>query len=202
MRSPLRLLFYPVLLLSLATAATQARGQSFLKNTDVAVSGFGQFTSNVSGNGITDDPTDSVGGQAALRHSYHWWLGFEGSYGYTRFAENYSNQPYPYQHNTHEFGASYLVTLPSVLIHPFAFAGVSALIFSPSLNGGQNVSWQGKPAANFGVGINQAVLTSHLGIRLQYRGVYAGAPDFGEADLKTGKSRLTSEPMIGAYFKF
>jgi len=182
--------------------AVSASAQNFLHNSDISVSAFGQFSPTVNGNGIELKTTDSVGGQAAFRHSYHWWLGFEGSYNYTRFAEIYSNQRFPIQHNTHEFAGSYLVTVPSVILHPFAFAGVSALVFSPTLNGGQNVSWQGEPAFNFGAGVNQALLTSHFGIRIQYRGVYYKAPDFGEPILDTGKSRLTSEPMAGLYLRF
>ncbi len=191
------------LLLFSASFAPQAGAQSFFKNSDVAVSAFGQFTSSVSGNGITLGTTDSVGGQAAFRHSYHWWLGFEGSYNYTRFSEFYSNLPFPVQHNTHEFAASYLVSGTSVLgFRPFAQVGVSALVFSPSLNGGQNVSWQGEPAFNYGVGVNHSLLSSHFGIRVQYRGIYYKAPDFNDAALQTGKSRLTSEPMVGVYFRF
>ncbi len=197
-----RLLSCATLIVFCAIFAFSASAQNFLHNSDIAVSAFGQFSPTVNGNGIGLNTTDSVGGQAAFRHSYHWWLGFEGSYSYTRFAEIYSNQRFPIQHNTHEFAGSYLVTMPSFIIHPFAFAGVSALVFSPTLNGGQNASWQGEPAFNFGAGINQALLTSHFGIRLQYRGVYYKAPDFGQALLDTGRSRLTSEPMVGIFLKF
>jgi hypothetical protein len=197
-------LYSCVVLLSFAAVASAHAQIGYLRKSDVAVSAFGQFSPDVTGNGITDDPTRSAGGQAAFRHSYHWWLGYEGSYNYTRFAEVYSTQRFPIQHNTHEFAASYLASAPIGVfgIHPFALAGVSALIFSPTLNGGQNVSWQGKPALNFGAGVNCPILTKHLGLRLQYRGVYANAPDFNEAVLKTGKSRLTSEPMAGVYLKF
>lgn len=203
MRFSFRLFSYAVLILLIAGFASQSYAQSYLKNSDVSVSAFGQFTPRTSGNGITDSPTVSLGGQAAFRHSYHWWLGYEGSYDYTRFAERYSVLPYTVQHNTHEFAASYLVAAPGLLgFHPFVFGGISALIFSPTLNGGQNVSWQGEPAANFGGGFNHALLGPHFGIRLQYRGVYAKTPDFNQARLNTGTSRLTSEPMFGVYLKF
>jgi Outer membrane protein beta-barrel domain len=203
MRFSYRLLSFAAGFLFLAGFAAQAHSQSFLKNSEASVSVFAQSTSNVSGNGVTDDPTESMGGQVAFRHSYHWWLGFEGSYDYTRFSEHYSNPPYAVQHNNHEFGASYLVSGTSILgFRPFVLGGVSALVFSPSLNGGQNVSWQGEPALNYGAGINHALLSSHFGIRLQYRGVYAKAPDFGRASLDAGKSRLTSEPMGGVYLRF
>ncbi|MGC2163584.1 MAG: outer membrane beta-barrel protein [Silvibacterium sp.] len=193
-----------IALLLLFTGFTvSAHAQSLLRNSDVSVSAFGQFTQSVTGNGITLDTSKSLGGQAAFRHSYHWWLGFEGSYNYTRFAEYYSSRVFPVQHNTHELAASYLVNGTSFLgFQPFALAGASAIVFSPSLNGGQNVAWQGKPGLNFGVGINRALLTSHFGIRVQYRGIYYKAPDFNEEVLTTGKYRLTSEPMAGVYFRF
>lgn len=186
-----------------ANFASQASAQSFLRNSEASVSFLAQSTSNVSGNSVTDDPTESFGGQASFRHSYHWWLGFEGSYDYSRFSEHYSARPYAVQHNTHEFAASYLVNGGNFLgFRPFALAGVSELVFSPTLNGGQNVSWQGEPALNFGAGIDRALYTSHFGIRLQYRGVFAKSPDFGLAALDTGKSRMTSEPMAGVYLHF
>lgn len=198
-----RVLSTAAVLLLFAGITAQSRAQSFRHNTDVSVGVFGQSTSSVSGNGVTVDPTESIGAQAAFRHSYHWWLGFEGSYNYTRFAERYSKLPYHVQHNMHEFAASYLVSGASLLgFRPFALGGVSAVLFSPSLNGGQNVPWQGEPGLNFGVGFDHSLLTSHLGVRLQYRGLYAKAPDFHEAGLKSGKSRLTSEPMAGIYIRF
>lgn len=203
MRFSFRLFSCVALVLSIAEFSGQARAQSYLKNSDVSVSVFGQFSPRTSGNGITDTPTVSVGGQAAFRHSYHWWLGYEGSYNYTRFAERYSVLPYTLQHNTHEFAGSYLVTAPGVLgLHPFVFGGLSALVFSPSLNGGQNASYQGELAENFGGGLNWAILSSHFGVRLQYRGVYYKTPDFNQARLDTGTSRLTSEPMAGIYLRF
>ena len=203
MRFLFRSLFYAVLLLSFSWLTAQAGAQSFLHNSDASLSAFGQSTSSVTGNGVTVDTTDSIGGQGALRHSYHWWLGFEGSYDYTRFSEHYSNRPFAVQHNMHEFAASYLVSGGSFFgFRPFALGGVSAVVFSPTLNGGQNASWQGEPGFNFSVGVNHALLTSHFGIRLQYRGVYYKAPNFGEPQLDSGAYRVTSEPMAGIYLKF
>lgn len=199
-----RLLSTVALLVFTAGFAASAHADSFLHNSDVSVGVMGQFSPSVTGNGITQSTTSSLGGQAAFRHTYHWWLGFEGSYDYSRYSELYSNRPFPYQHNTHEFAASYLV-IPNkgfLNLRPFAFGGVSALVFSPTLNGGQKAEWQGETALNFGAGINQALLTSHFGLRFQYRGVYYAAPDFNQDLLKTGKSRLTSEPTVGVYLRF
>ena len=203
MRLSFRAFFYAALLMFISGFVAQARAQSFLKNSEASFSGFWQDTPSVTGNGVTVSTTHSIGGQAAFRHSYHWWLGFEGSYNYSRYSEHYSVHPFAVQHNTHEFAASYLVSTPSVLgFRPFALGGVSAVVFSPSLNGGQNVSWQARPGVNFGVGIEHGLVTSHFGVRVQYRGVYYKTPDFGEPQLSTGKMRLTSEPMAGVYLRF
>jgi opacity protein-like surface antigen len=185
-----------------ALVVPSVHAQNALKNDDIAVTGLYEFTQTVSGNGITDTASKSAGGEAAFRHSFHWWLGYEGAYTYTRYNETYSDQPFGYQHNQHEFSGSYYVHGPTVIVQPFALAGVSGVLFSPSLNGGQNVPYQWRPGANFGVGANLPLLTSHIGLRVEYRGVYYKAPDFGESTLSTNAMRLTSEPMVGAYFKF
>jgi hypothetical protein len=180
-----------------------AQAQNALRNDEVSVGGFYQFTSNASGNGITDTTTTSVGGEASFRHSFHWYLGYEASYDYSRFTEKYTDQAFGYQHNLHSFNGSYYVRGPKALgLQPFAVAGISAVIFSPSLNGGQNVPFQVRPGANFGAGVDYPLLTNNFGLRLQYRGLYYEAPDFGLAKLSTGSYRLTSEPLAGVYVRF
>ena len=195
----------PGLVVAVASAflVASATAQNTLKNNDIAISGFAQFTSTATGNGITDKPSKSGGGAASFRHSYRWWLGYEAGYAYTRYSEFYSGQLFGYQHNMHDFsGAYYVHGVRAFGIEPFATAGVSALIFSPSLNGGQKVAWQSRPGLNFSAGINYPLATGHFGVRLQYRGVYYKAPDFGNAALATDHFRLTSEPMAGLYVRF
>jgi opacity protein-like surface antigen len=196
--------FVLAVLALIAVSTPFAMAQKALDHSEISLSVFGQFTSDVSGNGITDDPTNSVGGQAAFRHSYRWYLGYEGAYTYTRFAERYSGQPFSIQHNTHDFSGAYVVKTPASFLgfRPFATIGISVLDFSPTLNGGQNASWQGRAALNYSVGVNYALLSSHFGVRAQYRGLYYKAPDFGNPLYKTDASRTTSEPMIGLYVAF
>lgn len=192
-----------VLMFLIGASEIAAHAQVIPRNSDIALSGLGQFTSDVSGNGISLHATKSVGAQAAFRHQYHWWLGYEAAYTYTRFSEDYSGRPFPYQHNLHEFSGSYLVQGHKVLgFQPFATVGVSSLIFSPSLNGGQRAAWQARPALNYGLGVNYDLLTSHLGVRAQYRGLYYKAPDFNQAILNVNSFRETSEPMVGIYVRF
>jgi hypothetical protein len=203
MRFLYRHCLFTAFLVLLTGLAVPSYAQNVLRHSEISVGGFAQFTPEVTGNSVTVDTTRSFGAQAAFRHSYHWWLGYEGSYNYSRYSEHYSARPYAIQHNMHDFAASYLVSGTSLLgFRPFALVGVSAVVFSPSLNGGQRVPWQGRPGLNFGVGMDHALLTSHFGIRLQYRGVYYKAPDLGEPQLKSDKYRLTSEPMAALYIRF
>ena len=91
---------------------------------------------------------------------------------------------------------------PSALgLQPFALAGISAAVFPHWLNGGQNVPYQIRPAANFGAGINYPLLGSAIGLRLS---IAASTPatDFGLQKFTTNAYRLTSEPMAGVYLHF
>jgi hypothetical protein len=193
----------PTLVLFAASTLVCSAQTKSLSNTDVAVEALYQTTSTASGNGITVRATHSAGGAVFLRHSYHWWLGYEAGYAVSRYTNYYSGQVFGVQTNMHEIAGSYLLQGPHALgIQPFATAGGSALFFSPSLNGGQNVSWQVRPGINFGVGANLPLFTSHFGLRVQYRGVYYKTPDFGQARYSTGAFRETSEPMAGIYLRF
>lgn len=186
----------------LLSPAVQA--QKALTDKDLSVDGFYQMTSTASGNGITDKTSKSAGAAAYFRRSYHWWLGYEIGYGYTRYTEHYTGRVFGIQHNQHEFSGSYYVHGPHTIagIQPFALAGASAVILSPSLNGGQNVPWQARPGINYGAGVNVPLLTPSFGIRLEYRGVFYKAPDFDRTYLTTNAWRNTSEPTGGIYFRF
>lgn len=203
-KSLLRTFLIPGLMTCVAPALliSPAQAQKALRNDDIAISGLYEMTQTVSGGGITVTPTKAAGGEASFRHSFHYWLGYEAAYTDTRYTDYYSGQPFGIQHSQHEFSASYYVHGPTIFVQPFALAGISAIVFSPSLNGGQNVSWQARPGANFGAGVNLPLLTSHIGLRVEYRGVYYKTPDYNRAPLTTNASRLTSEPMAGVYIKF
>lgn len=184
--------------------SSAAQAQKALTNNDLSFDGFYQFTSTASGNGITDRTSKSAGAAGYFRHSYHWWLGYDVGYGYSRYTEYYTGQVFGIQHNQHDFSGSYYVHGPHTLagIQPYAVAGASAVIFSPSLNGGQNVSWQARPGVNYGAGVNVPLLTSYFGLRIEYRGLFYKAPDFGQPNLTTNAWRNTSEPTAGVYFRF
>lgn len=187
-----------------AAGASSAMAQKALHHDEVSLSAFGQFTSSASGDGITNTTGDSLGFRGTFRHAYHWWLGYEIGYGYTRFAEHYTGQPFSVQHNMHDISGSYLVSTPTSVLgfKPYGLLGVSLIDFSPTLNGGQRAPWQAKAALNYGVGIDHSLLVPNFGVRLEYRGLLYKAPDFGETKYRTGSFRQTTEPSIGLYYRF
>ena len=196
-------LWFGLLSVSALLVCSAAQAQQALRNDEVSIGGFYQLTSNASGNNITDRTTRSLGGEAAFSHTFHPLIGWQFSYDYTRYTEYYTGQVFGYQHNLHVFnGDYYLHGFQAFGFRPYAMAGISAVIFSPSLNGGQNVAWQPRPAANFGAGVQIPLLTHNFGLQVQYRGLYYKAPDFGLAKLTTNAWRLASQPTAGLYLRF
>ena len=193
------------LILLTASSAWHSATAQTLKNLDGSVNIFGQFSGTSNGNGVKDSPTDSLGVIASVRQSFHLWLGYEVNYGYTRFSERYSTIPFGVQNNLHEVSGAYLVqapTIPLLGLQPFASVGLGALVFLPTTVGGQKYSEQYRLALLYELGVNYPILTSHLGLRLQYRGLSYKTPDFNASLITTNARRQTSEPSVGAYFRF
>ena|ERR1700760_2403339 len=195
-----------LILLLVAGPASQAFSQT-LKNFDGALSAFGQFSGTTNGNGIEDKPTYSTGVLATGRQSLHFWLGWELNYGYTRYAERFKAATYgvQVQENMHEVTGAYLVQGPSIPIlglQPFGAVGVGALVFLPTTVGGQRYNQQTRVPILYEVGFNYPILTSHLGLRVQYRGLSYKTPDYNAEQTTTNTRRQTSEPSVGAYFRF
>ena len=192
------------ILLSISSVWRPATAQT-LKNLDGAVSVFGQSTGTVNANDIRDHPTESMGALATVRQSFHPWLGYEVNYSYTRFTERFSTIPFGVQNNVHEVSVAYLVqgpTIPILGLQPFATVGTGALIFLPTSVGGQKYNKQTRVPLLYEVGVNCPIITSHLGLRFQYRGLLYKAPDFDAPLLTTNARRQTSELSLGAYLRF
>jgi opacity protein-like surface antigen len=146
-----------------------------------------------------------MGALVTVRQSFHFWLGYEGNYSYTRFTEKYSTIPFGVQNNVHEGSVAYLVqgpTIPILGLQPFATVGTGALIFMPTSVGGQKYSRQTRVPLLYEVGVNHPILTSHLGLRFQYRGLLYKTPDFNAPSLTTNTRRQTSELSLGAFLRF
>jgi opacity protein-like surface antigen len=194
-----------VFLLLFAVTSHYTAEAQIAKNLEAGINVFGQFTGDSSGNGVTDSPTSSMGALINVRQSFHWWLGYEVNYSYTRFSERFNTTPYPIQQNMHEVSAAYLVQgprLPFLNLQPFGAAGVGGVIFLPTTVGGQRYDQQWRTPFLYEVGVNYPLFTSHLGLRFQYRGLIYKTPDYGSSLVKTDAMRQTSEPSVGAYLRF
>jgi hypothetical protein len=87
-------------------------------------------------------------------------------------------------------------------LQPFATVGAGGLIFLPTSVGGQKYNKQTRVPLLYEVGVNCPIITSHLGLRFQYRGLLYKAPDFDAPLLTTNARRQTSELSLGAYLRF
>ena len=203
-----RFFSFSLVFFALTSPCLQARAHAqTLLNLEGAVNIFGQFSGNTNGNGIQDKPTDSLGVLVTARQMPHYWLGYEINYAYTRFAERYKGPNYgiQVQSNMHEASAAYIVhgpTIPILGLQPFAGIGVGGLVFLPTTTGGQHYGQQYRIPILYEFGANFPVLTSHLGLRLQYRALSYKVPDFESTQLRQNVRRQTSEPSVGAYFRF
>jgi hypothetical protein len=199
-----------VFLLALPPAAeAQQNVQKTLSNTDFSANVTGQFTDSTDGNGIHQGANSSTGALFQFHQSFKPWLGYEINYGYQRFSEHYDVPVFGginydhVQNNVHEFTAAYLVKGPTLLgLHPFASLGTGALVFSPTSSGGNGLSSQTRMVGMYAVGADFPIVTSHFGVRAQYRGLVYRAPDFDQAYLNTSSHRVTNEPTIGAFIRF
>ena len=146
-----------------------------------------------------------MGTLATFRQSFHPWLGYEVNYSYTRFSERYTTIPFGVQNNVqrgHRCLSGARADIPFLGLQPFGAIGFGALIFLPTTVGGQKYPQQNRVPLLYEVGVNYPILTSHLGLRLQYRGLSYKTPDYNATLLTTGTRRTTSEPSVGAYLRF
>jgi hypothetical protein len=197
-----RLLSLLIVLLVSPFFGNQALAQK-LNNFDASVNVFGQFSGTVSGNGITDTPSVSLGGLGTFRQSFKPWLGYEVNYSYTRFSEAYTGQPFAVQNNLHEVTGAYLVQGPKLLgFQPFATVGTGWLIFLPTSVGGQHNHQQYRMPLLYELGVNYPLVANRFGARFEYRGLVYSAPDYNLPQYKTGGTRQTAEPTVGLYLRF
>ncbi len=194
---------------------------SFLKGADVSAGVFGQFTHPSANATLRQGTSLSSGALFSLHKSYHWWLGYDVNYGYTRFNEHYetyngngqvNKTPFAeVQTNMNEITAAYLVKGPRLPfgLKPYGEGGLGALIFSPTngvVHAGietLNISGQTRFAGLYGAGVDMPLIADHLGARFEYRNLWYMAPGFHNGGpLVSNRPTVTQEPVISVYYKF
>ena len=182
--------------------------------TDVALSVYGAFHGTTNGNGTIQSPANSAGGMVELRHISNPLVGYEATYSFNGDDQQYSSsvasgtcvqgvtcQPsISVAAHAHEITGDWIASVHIANLRPFALGGVGLLFNQPT--GGQgNTTSQTKPVFVYGAGLDWGVFP-HIGFRFQYRGNLYKAPDLTRLYTSTNAFTHTSEPMIGAYFRF
>jgi opacity protein-like surface antigen len=182
--------------------------------TDVALSLYGAFHGTTNGNGTIQSPANSAGGMIELRHISNPLVGYEATYSYNRDNQTYAPSagigtcalgvtcgvPAAVKANAHEVTADWLVSVHVANLRPFVLGG-AGILFNQPTSGQTDTTSQTKPVFVYGAGLDWGVFP-HLGLRFQYRGNLYKAPDLTRLYTSTNVFTHTSEPMIGAYFRF
>jgi opacity protein-like surface antigen len=195
--------------LLIGLAATSGVG---IAQTSVAASVYGAFSESTRGNNTTQSPSNAAGAMIELRHISNPIVGFEGTYSFNR-----ANQVYRYTNppgcpppgcdvpavvsaDAHEVTGDWVASVKIANFRPFALAGAGLMFNQPS--GEQtNTQSQTKSVFVYGAGLDWGIVP-HLGLRFQYRGNLYRAPNLTRLYTSVDAFTHTSEPMIGAYFRF
>jgi len=187
--------------------AATSRAQELPRN-EVSVQGTGSFTKDSDNNGIIQHSTDSGGLLVSYRNLFSRWFGADLSYGYTRDTQlNFTPVGASrVQSDVHQTTAALVVHTPgrALGLRPFALAGAGALTFSPINNfGGIAIlaDTQAKAAFVYGGGADYDI-NDHFALRLEYRGLVYGRPDFGLTPLNSDTVTHTAQPSAGFVIRF
>ena len=172
---------------------------------------------------LSTNATNGTGALVQLRYTKSPLLGAELNYSFARYTTNFtpttqnplcgtSNQP-PcavapggIQANANEATLGYVAHGPELTsfgLKPFGAAGAGSTVFTPTLNGGgQGFFKQARLTYYYAVGVEAPLLTSHFGLRAQFRQSFYLLPDF-TANFLTIKQRTNSiEPSFGFFLHY
>ncbi|NYF81332.1 hypothetical protein [Granulicella arctica] len=188
-----------------------------LSHIDIGVSGVGEFTNTVTGTNyldvpVTQKPSNTLGALVTVRYTKAPYLGFEFNYGYARYTQNFTTviqgittSPYIVggaQTNATEYTLGYVAHTPSLFgIKTFVSAGLGSTAFRATPGGGQGLPTQARATYYYDGGFEDSI-TSHFGIRAQFRQAFFLAPDFGQNYLTIKQRQITTEPGVGFYIHF
>ncbi|MGC2209523.1 MAG: outer membrane beta-barrel protein [Candidatus Korobacteraceae bacterium] len=212
-----KLIFITVLALG-----SMAHAQGFLSNLSLGAGGEGIFPgssftrsaaiNSFGTNNTTQSTSNSIGGLGDVRYDFGRHSAFDLSVTVNRSTEysEYSGE-YPefIQSNNFELIGSYIIRLPAKEhLKPYFLVGGGMVHFSPNNNfsTGLTPSSQFKPAFAYGFGTDLPV-SDHWAVRLQYRGLVRGEPNFGLAanninGFGSGLKTNVAEPSIAFIYHF
>ncbi len=207
-----------------APAQSQHPSNSYAdRSTDIGLNVYQTFTSNTTGMGVVQKPTNSLGGMFEIRHIQNPFVGYELSYSYhpsnvtigpapapsCGLSCNTPAQSIPDKIST--VGLNWIVSKRFGVLRPFAAGGLGFYINEPSysLPVGEPNILANHNAVNdvvrmawlYGGGVDVS-LTQHFGIRGQYRAMVYKAPNLSYLFPAQGVFTQTRMPMGGVFYKF
>jgi opacity protein-like surface antigen len=169
---------------------------------EVTVQGSGFFNKESTGLGTKLSPTNSGGLMVGYRINLKSWLAAEADYDYFRNSQKFTNASSftAVNTNVHAITGNAVVKLPVMKsFQPYTLIGGGAMVFDPRKT--NSFSSQTVGTFVYGAGADYPV-TSHIGIRAQYRGFVYKAADYDVSTLKTDKFTHSAVPSAGLVFKF
>jgi hypothetical protein len=152
--------------------------------------------------------TSSLGFLTSLQFHPVPWAGVELNYGYEHYSERYSynratvaaTQLSSIPTTTHEATAAYQFHPKRIPFQPFVNIGGGAIDFVPTQGGGHN-QWRGAGLVEAGFEI--PMTPKHkLALRLEGRGLFYRAPNFGNTVISTRSWRASAEPSASFVYRF
>jgi len=178
---------------------------------DIGASVNQSMTAASSGNGTLDTPTNGLGGLLEIRYIQKPLLGLEFVYGMNEMDTTFSpktgacgyvcSQPITkLSVKANNVAFDYVPSRSFGKLRVFALAGVGFNITSATATtyGVREVI---RGAYNFGGGVDYT-LTTHIGVRAQFRDFLFKAPNNSSLYPATGIMTYSAQPMGGIYYKF
>jgi outer membrane immunogenic protein len=157
---------------------------------------------------LTQHSTRTGGFLVGYAYQFNSWAGVEGNYGYTRnnLTTFGGATGASVRTDFHEVTGAFVAHFPISArgVRPYALAGGGALIFRPTDDArafNSAIDQQARAAFLYGGGVDFD-LTSHFGVRAEYRGFVYKTPDFGIASLNLDKVTHTAQPSVGFFYRF
>ena len=196
---------------------------------DLSVNGGGVFTSESSGNSVTQSATNGANFFGTFRFRVKPNHSFIFNYGHARDSQIFDvgGNNFHVLNSIAEYSGAYMFSpLRKGSFEPFVLAGAAALRFSPDsswiffsdLPDGTpnrvqvniNAKTQTQVAFLYGLGLDYRLPHfSRFSLRLQYRGLLYNAPDFhvdassgNLLNFFTGAKGHMAEPSVGLVFRF
>jgi hypothetical protein len=195
---------------ALASAQATAAGErriSPLNSLEIAGGITGIFTSDVQTNSslagsnsstVPESATKAFGGLATIQDRPTIWAGVELNYGFSELSEKFQTTP-GFRVKTAMNEATGAVVFHPRLFHlqPFVALGGGYIVFVPVEGTSQ---WRGTGLGELGFDVPTG--SPHIGFRVQVRALVHQNPNFYITTVGTADWVATTEPMVGAWYRW